>query len=562
MKRAFRFLRVHPFYTTSIVLLLSLGSFTVAQIVQPAPAPSHFFPDGAIVYLQTKDLQALVNSWNNSSVKQDWEASRNHEQFVNSRIYLKLQDRISKWGANGKFTFTWQNLARSAGTTTGLAIYDIGELKAIAATQIPFSKAKATQLWIARSRFAQKKSGSQTYYVEPREGILAFAYVEPYLIVSTQEDLLRQSLENFQQPSRTLDVSEKWQACQRESSSDASLFIDQEALQKNRHFNRYWIHKNTKDFADIRATWIDLLLKPEGFEERRFFANSAGTKPTDELQIQDFVQPFRNYRHDTLYFNGFPNASAVSQHILKMINKFAESYQKTSYPPTFSGSSERAIQADQQNILLEQIDEPILQVKSETLLQATETEELAKLVALAEPAAEIRLAYPLWDNQALFARFPETVIVQLNKFAALDQQKFLGLVLQHHLLLHSTQDQGGRWKSEGNGNYTLQSMHPVYVRFQDPWIVISNEQTDFAQIALPSNLQPPSGTYAEVNWTSSRWKYKRLMAHLDHGETGDEDAPLLFSENIASLLDALEPVTESSLEKFGNREIVKYELTK
>src|SRR4029453_13148595 len=126
---------------------------------------------------------------------------------------------------------------------------------------------------------------------------------------------------------------------------------------------------------------------------------------------------------------------------------------------------------------------------------------LAKLIEAAEPAVEVRFAYPLWDSQALFVRFPETLILQLNNFSALNQQSFLSLMLQHFLLLNATQDEGGRWKDEGNGNFVLQSFRSIYVRFQDPWVVISNEETDFRKITQELHVSgaAPEGRYAEAN---------------------------------------------------------------
>jgi len=105
-------------------------------------------------------------------------------------------------------------------------------------------------------------------------------------------------------------------------------------------------------------------------------------------------------------------------------------------------------------------------------------------------------------------------------------------------------------------------MRPLCVRFQDPWIVVSNEETDFRQVApnLPSGIAAPFGSYAEVNWKNGRWKYDRLMRRLDHSGYQDESTPLFFSENIASLLYSLEPVSESTVEQFANQEIVRYEL--
>ncbi len=109
--------------------------------------------------------------------------------------------------------------------------------------------------------------------------------------------------------------------------------------------------------------------------------------------------------------------------------------------------------------------------------------------------------------------------------------------------------------------FVLQSFRPLYVKFQNPWIVFSTEETDFRQIAsnLPASTAIPAGNYREVNWKNGRWKYTRLMQRLDHGAYKD-DAPLLFSENISSLVNALGPIVASSVTQNANEEVVRYEL--
>jgi hypothetical protein len=107
----------------------------------------------------------------------------------------------------------------------------------------------------------------------------------------------------------------------------------------------------------------------------------------------------------------------------------------------------------------------------------------------------------------------------------------------------------------------LESLHPLYVRFADSWIVISNEESDFRQITtnLPASSTPPAANYSEVNWKEGRWKYTRMMERLDHGAY-QEDMPLFFSENIASLLRALDPIVASSVTQNSNHEVIRYEL--
>ncbi len=97
------------------------------------------------------------------------------------------------------------------------------------------------------------------------------------------------------------------------------------------------------------------------------------------------------------------------------------------------------------------------------------------------------------------------------------------------------------------------------MKFHAPWVVITTQETDFRQISskLPEHFVPVR--YSEVNWKTGRWKYTRLMQRLDHGEY-QEDIPLLFSENISSLLEVLDPIVSSSVTQTSTGEVVRYEL--
>jgi hypothetical protein len=557
MKRRFTFLKLHPRLAILVILLLAGAGITVAQITGSRQPPSSFLPEGALVYVEAQDLEGLLQWWKDSQVKLHWEGSQNYKQFRNSRLYLKLRDRMTKWGSGGSFSFTLDNLIQASGEHSGLALYDIGELKAVAATRLPFTEAKTTEIWLAKSKFEEKKSGNRVYYAEPRQGTLSFAYAEPYLIISTDESLLVKTLSNLDAPARTLEQSAKWQSFQKQDADpDVSLFLDQEALQQNRYFQKYWIHRNVKDFAGIGAIWIDLSIEQDAIVERRYFATNAARPSGADVSSAEF---FKQFQHDALYMDTPITAAKAAEQIMKLVNSLPAKDKKVSFPPTFSGASERATQAETKNILLEQIDEPVLQVKAETMLQASQEESLAKLLEAAEPQGQIRLTYAVWDNQDLFVKFPETLLLYLSNHAALNQKALLDQVLEHFLLLHSTQEEGGRWHVEPNQVYVLQSFRPRYLKFQNPWILISTEKNDFDQIAnkLPEIFSPVR--YSEVNWKAGRWKYTRLMQRLDHGEYQD-DLPLLFSENIAGLLSVLDPIVASSVTQTPVGEEVRYEL--
>src|SRR5205823_4851243 len=132
----------------------------------------HFFPGGALAYVETPDLKSLLSWWRDSDFRANWEKSKDYEAFENSRLYLKLGKRLGEWGSQGDFAFSFDKFVSLSGGISGLALYDIGDLKAVAITEISLAKAQTTQLWAAKGRFMTKKVGEQNYYVEPNGGNL------------------------------------------------------------------------------------------------------------------------------------------------------------------------------------------------------------------------------------------------------------------------------------------------------------------------------------------------------------------------------------------------------
>src|SRR5262245_26914206 len=225
-----------------------VAGFAVAQILTPTtPAPAQLFPQGALVYWETSNLKDFLVWWKNSDIKKDWEKSTNYSVFENSRLFLRLKERISDFEKD-KYQFSLDNLIKLAGKRSAVAIYDIGELKVLAVTEASQADAALTELWISRSKFNEKKFNNQVYYAEPQEGKLVFAYAKPFFVVSTESGLLEQFLTNVSSTDQqlTLGESENFKACfpQNQTPSLFSIFVDQDSLNQNRYFKKYWIHQN------------------------------------------------------------------------------------------------------------------------------------------------------------------------------------------------------------------------------------------------------------------------------------------------------------------------------
>jgi hypothetical protein len=539
-----------------------VAGFAVAQILTPStPKPAELFPQGALVYWETSNLKDFLVWWKNSDIKNDWEKSTNYHVFENSRLYLRLKERINDFEKD-KFQFSLDNLIKLAGKKSAVAIYDIGELKILAVTETSQADSALTELWIARNKFTEKKFNNQIYYAEPQEGKLVFAYAKPFFVVSTESGLLEQFLTNINaaEPELTLGRSDKFQAShpQNETPSLFSIFVDQESLNQNRYFKKYWIHQNVKELTPIRSAWIDFVAEPTGLTEQRHFAFTNGN-PNNSGK-QDLTKAFQQLNADFLAIEPNPDPQQSAEAILKLLNKFPDKQKQTSYPPAYAGSFERALEAEAKSPYLVRIDDPIKQPAGLKILENDQPAQLASLLSAIKPTVRIRLSTPIWDNDGLFLRFQDTQILMLQNYDGLKQEDLLNQLQAYSVLLSSAGNNGATWVQR-SGSYELHSFIPIYVRFQKPWVIISNSEMELnsATAALPSHPVSLTTSFVAINWEKSRWKYSRIMRRLDYGMyRGDE--PFFFSENLESLFQALYSIKESTIETDGATETVHYEI--
>lgn len=547
----------------SVAALVAAG-FAVAQLIEPAPSPAPLFPQGALVYAEARDLKQLLSWWKDSGVRAAWLDTSNHSEFENSRLYQRLDERLSELG-KGQFAFNLENLIEIAGTRSSLALYDIGELKAVAVTRVGFAEASASGLWASRAKLRQKKFGNQNYYIEPQEGKLAFAFARPYLVIASEESLLQDVLKAMRdpQPSGRLTQSEKWKLFDsRKPASNAllSLFLDQENLNTNRYFQNYWLPQNVDDLKSIQAAWIDLNLQEGAIVEHRYLVRDDGEPTKPITDVQDYLKPFQGVHRESLNLSAAPRPLETVNNILNYFNRLPATEPIVGTPPVYSAAVDRLSKAEARSAFMEKIDEPILTPASDKLLHLDQGTRLEVLLAAAAPVAQLQLGYPLWDDRALFVQFPRSLVLQCDRFESLDQPAFLDLLLEYFRTIHSTQDQGARWMQRSAGTFVLDSLLPVYVRFQKPWVLISSREQEFQQTAaaLPPTAVAPQSSYQEFELEKARWKYARLMKRLDTGAYSG-DSPMFFSDNLNSLIQITEPIQRASILRSNNEEIIRYE---
>ncbi|HVF91125.1 MAG TPA: hypothetical protein VNH22_13745, partial [Blastocatellia bacterium] len=271
------------------VALAALGHRSDGQQARPVAEQLRLAgstPRGALLYLQARDLSALLKTWLASPVRDGFYKSRSFSAFSNSRVYLKLQQRREDFEKALGFGLGEDRLAELAGGISALAIYDIGALEMVFVTEAPRERAIATVMFRQAPQFQERSADGKAYYVREVTTDLGrlnqqfcFAYTGGKLIVTTTEGLMVRALRNEKgdgADSLLPSVLATAQQAGGFAAHEVTMWLDQGRLNANRYFNNYWLHQNVREaggddstLAGIESGLVDLQLTRESMVEQR-----------------------------------------------------------------------------------------------------------------------------------------------------------------------------------------------------------------------------------------------------------------------------------------------------
>ncbi|HEY7545312.1 MAG TPA: hypothetical protein VID27_10535, partial [Blastocatellia bacterium] len=236
-------------------------------------------PRGALVYVQARDLSALMKTWMASPVRAQFYDSPSFKAFSSSHVYLKFQDRKADIEKATGIGLDETRLAELAGGASALSIYDIGKLEMVFVTEVPRERAIATLLFKQLPQFQERSADGASYYAREfttDNGNLnqqfCFAYSNGKLIITSTEGLMIRALKNARQAGEDSALADVMATAGRAdgfSANEVTIWLDQSRLNQNRLFRSYWIHRTPP--ANIQSGLIDLRITPQGLGERRWF---------------------------------------------------------------------------------------------------------------------------------------------------------------------------------------------------------------------------------------------------------------------------------------------------
>jgi hypothetical protein len=543
-------------------------------------------PGGALVYLQTRDLSALLKTWLASPVHDRFYKSDSFTAFSRSRIYLKLQDRRKDFEKALGFGLDEKRLAELAGGASALALYDIGKLELAFVTEASRERAIATVLFKSVPQFQERSSEGAAYYVRDIStdgGRLnqqfCFAHAGGKLIVTTTEGLMLRALKNAKGAGTDSLIAAVTSAAESAGSGfsthDVTMWLDQARLNKNRYFTVNWIHGNASEkgsdsLANLESGIIDLELKKEGMFERRWFrlSSQAGELTPlagDQLAITRFAPG------DAQFMELHPPGSALNLAIADAL--FGKLPNLQPGPPqipdrTYSSDSDSDDEASSGTGRYSSLDTRFDKDVDDEPTQATETasvkpgERLAKalssLVGGIRPAGYLQIARSKTDAGRPFVRFERAVVIEMGSGAGFDAPAFERLItdeLRERFVVKGVEPKL-EWQEETNVRYVAQSLMEQGAAYavSDRYLVLASNK-EFARDILraasapgstaASAIEGPTEFYARVRVAAAKPVFDRLMSKLDGrfetaaaaGEESEREIKF-FSENLSSLISA------------------------
>jgi len=291
--------------------LLAVGAVWAAlDATTPKVDLAAWVPQGALLSIESQDFAALLKDWNTSQEQTAWLKSDDYAVFSRSRLLDRLQQAQKQFATAAGLPVDGVFLKEMAGTQSFFAWYDIGNLQIVYITRMTPAMAEQSRLLQRRKQFEIRQSGGVTFYVKTSgddnataasnssttapeasdappaadsdasstdtQQTIAFAEKGDWLILSTDEDIMSQTLELMSKKENTADdglANEAWykeaKAAASGPAGDLRMVLNMEEIVKTPQFRTYWIQQNITEMKQYKSAVTDLYRDANGMREER-----------------------------------------------------------------------------------------------------------------------------------------------------------------------------------------------------------------------------------------------------------------------------------------------------
>jgi hypothetical protein len=527
----------------------ALAAMMFWALAQPAPQTlSSQFPAGALLYLEAKDLGALLADWNGSAEKRDWLASANYEGFSRSQLFLKLGDAQTHFAAAAGVPPDYALLTSIAGSNSAFAMYDIGKLEFLYIAHIPSARALNTSLWKLRGTYQTRHAGNADYFVKEDKAshrVAAFAYTADTLLLATREDLIAGSLRLMAREALPSVASEQWFTDSVQAAapgpSDLRLVYNMANLARTYQFRSHWIQSNVPELRQFSSGLTDLERGRGEIRERRVLLRATPADGTESAESAT-GQVLAAVPDDAGLYRAWlrPQAGQAAQWIEeKLFPSATSSAPQSKLAPRASETLDAGSEVD----LESRIDErPITETRDSL-------KPLRDRLAAARIDAMLDVSATGVDAGQVYVR-PHSVIVLLAA-AAWDGDAIrtaLGAVAEGVW----SNSGAATWRAGTGGVRELEGLAKLAIASDGKWLIIGDSAEMVGAVFARRTRTAMAGATYAAGWRHARElpNFERMTTLIDFPQqvpAGGPGEPPYFSANLASLGRTLKRVDTAAI---------------
>jgi hypothetical protein len=516
-------------------------------------------PGNALVWVEAKDLKAMVAGWDGSPEKKTWLESSTYQSYLRSKLALRLAE-VQKAYADGiGVNPGYELLTNLAGSESGVAVYDVGKLELLFLTRLPAASIGQTLLMQGRAKFQARNAGGQPYYVKSTsDGTVAFAAVGDLLLAGSREDLVAGALQLLAGQQRPSIRQERWFSDALAKASpgapDVRMLINVERTVKTAHFRSYWIQQNITDLGQYYAAISDLRMDSPAWTEQRVLLRREPVAAVDETgvaRLSKFVPPDMGFYRAWAKPTRNELESLLSERIVPPGGGRGAINPEDSRAP---GGGIEASSGDEDQ-LEDRVDVadsggastmlssplPVVRLaesRVEAVAEMRATRAASGGVLVAIDSALVLLSSANWDENA----------VKAAVLASAERAWSAGALT---------------WNRRGAAaTWELSGLNPVHVWLQGPVLVIASSASLLDKITAANGPVAQGAVLAGYRHGAERGNYARIMGHIDSPQipatqNGSTRPPMLFSETLGDLGKILQRVEALSMESKDDGSAVK-----
>jgi len=571
-----------------------------------AEAPVKFassMPAGALVYLESRNLEGLLKAWLASPVRDRYFKSASYRSFTRSRLYLKIQDRLNDLKAGFGVELSDEWLAQVAGGPSAISIYDPSKLEMLFVTEVPREKALASTIFAQAKDFQERKTAKGTSYYSREVTTdggngsqrIAFAWTDGKLWIGTSDALLAEALDGPANGGLGAAVLQTTQAATDLVPHDMIVWFDMERSVRNKYFNLYWIQRNAKDLEGLSSGVIDLEFAADGVHERRWYLRKSGAPAPEATDAAALARLEAAAPADAQLVEATTGAADLGGELAAtMFGPERAADGVRAVQASNSGSSYDSSEDDSESSSASRfrylderfdhdVDDPSVAFalpvqKAVETKTPTFAEQVSTLVGAAAPVRTAIYASIGLADKELFAHVDRVVVVELgapDRLNTADLERLVRAEFARRFVVGGDVERVAWAVSGGSRSLagSLTSQGGAY-RVAGKYLVVSSTAASCDAVATRLAQPAPAGAaggretglvrVAEVRLSLARGPFQRLTRILDtrqtqsveeeavnedseEGDQADNRPVLFFSQNLASLLDVVRDVTRVRL---------------